>query len=165
MEIAACQLYVDKTHVELNVPIDAKQQKYLLTQSRHYFLSLRVEGSECDLERISGRGVLNILPNKALVVSAELGAYAFQGLVTINRFGSGCVITQYTQLLADEPFALNFSADARRRAVIDTLQSVELIDHFFLLHHAMDALGEFVRSSVVHLREEAVEQQACRTYL
>ncbi len=153
MEIVASQLYGDKTHVALQTPLNAQWQKHLLQTARQYFESLDVEGAECELARVSGRGVLNILPNRALVVSAELGDYGFQGVVSVSRYGPGSVLSLYKLLLADEPFAVNHNVEVRRRSMINILQRVDLVDHFFLLDRAMDAVHEFVVSAL----KEAIE--------
>lgn len=159
MELAACQLYSDKTHVELNMGMSAYTQKYLLKRARMHFGNLDVEGGECELVKVSKRGVLGFLSNRALVVSADLGDFGFQGTVTISRIGSGCVVSQFTQLLADAPFAVNQSVEVRRRALIDTLASMELIEHFFLLESAVESLWEFVKNDVQTLQLEGQPQE------
>ena len=148
MEVVASQLYGDKTHVALQTPLSAQWQKHLVQTAQQYFESLDVEGAECELTRISGRGVLNLLSNKALVVEAELGDYAFRGVLSVSRFGPGSVLGLYKLFIADEPFALNHNAEVRRRAVINTLQDVQLVDQFFLLDKAMDAAHEFIVSTL-----------------
>ena len=150
MELVASQLYGDKTHVEFNVSLTASMQKQLLLAARNYFLGLGIEGAECELERISGRGLLNILPNKALVIYADIGDHTLQGIVTVNRFEHHCVVSVYKQLLADEPFALNYNAEIRRRCVLNVLQDVTLSDYFFLLDRSFDVLWEFVCASVAN---------------
>jgi len=127
VEIVASQLYGDKTHVALQTPLNAQWQKHLLQTARQYFESLDVEGAECELARVSGRGVF--------------------------RYGPGSVLSLYKLLLADEPFAVNHNVEVRRRSMINILQRVDLVDHFFLLDRAMDAVHEFVVSAL----KEAIE--------
>ncbi len=153
MELVASQLYGDKSHTEFNVMLSPGHQKQLLLNTREYFLGLGVEGAECEIERISGRGLFNVLPNKALFVYAELGESAFQAAVTVNRFGPHCVVGLYKLFLSEDPFALNHSQEIRRRAVIDALTAPYLVDHFFLLDQAVEVAWEFARQSVFRQAE------------
>lgn len=148
MELVASQLYGERSRVEFNLTLGGSMQKHLLKQARSYYHGLGIAGAECEVERISGRGLLNILSNRAVVVFAELGEFAFQASVTVNRFEHHCVISLYKSFVAENVFALTHSAEVRRRAIITALGTVDLADHFTLLDHSADMLWQYLCQSV-----------------
>lgn len=148
MELDASQLYADKTWVSTNLSLTAAEKKSLLQAAKEYGDSLKIEDLQCGVEKISSGTILQWHGNKALVVSADFDPFEFQGVLTVNQFGSACVATLYKQWLGDSFFAANHSAEARKRLVIDKLQDLELIDYFFLVDHVIDQISDFLIASL-----------------
>lgn len=151
MELEASQLYADKTWVELTDAPSAAEQRQLLESARQYGLALAVPEVSCTLETISAGGVLQLRRHKALVVSADLGAYCFEGMITLHRFGDASVLALYKQLLGAEFFAVHHSAEARRRSVIQHLGTPEAVALFFLVDRLSDQLADFVQAALSEL--------------
>ena len=148
MELDAGQLYADKTWVQIGIALNAQQKKDLLQAARGYAESLAIEDLECALERTSSGGLLNWGANKALVLSCDLDPYEYLAVYTLNCFNKTCVLGTYKLLYGDSFFAVNQSAEVRRRVVVDKLKDVETVDYFFMLDRAMDQVGEFLQASV-----------------
>jgi hypothetical protein len=148
MELDASQLYADKTTVEFGRELTSAQKKALLQATLSYAKSLGIEGLEVSLEKTSSGGLFSWSSNKALVLSCPLGDFEFNGLLTLQPVKDTCVLGIYKLLLGEELFAVNQSAEVRRRVVINTLRDVEVVDYFFLIDKATDWVAEFLHTGV-----------------
>lgn len=157
MELDASQLYADKTWVSTELSLSAADKKALLQATKEYCDGLAVEDLECALDKLSAGSLLQWGGNKALIISADFDAFEYQGVLTVNQYGAACVASIYKQWLGDSFFAVNQSAEARRRAVIDKLQDLELIDYFFLVDHVIDRVGAYL---VAELTAMGVEPES-----
>src|SRR5690606_32950178 len=117
-----------------------------------YALSLDIEGLDASLEKTSG-GLLNWSTNKAVVLTCPLGDYEFNGVITLQPVKDTCVLGIYKLLYGEPLFAVNQSAEVRRRVVIDKLRDVEVVDHFFLMDKTTDWVAEFLHISVKKILE------------
>jgi hypothetical protein len=151
MELDASQLYADNTWISTELTLSAADKKDLLVAAKEYCDSFDIDDIECSLDKLSSGSILQWRGNKALVVSADFDPFEFQGVLTINQFGSACVATAYKQWLGDSFFAVNHSAEARRRTVIDKLQDLEVIDYFFLVDHVIDQTSDFLIKALKEL--------------
>lgn len=151
MELDASQLYGEKNWVKFNAAPSATQQRQLLESARQYGQGMALPDVTCTLETVSASGVLQLRRNKALVISADLDPYQFEGIITLHCFGDACVLGVYKQLLGAEFFALNHSADARRRSVIQHLGALHAVDFFFLVDKMIDQLGDLTHEALLEL--------------
>lgn len=152
MELDSSQLYSDKTWVATGLALTPADKKGLLLEAKEFCDALAIEDLECSIDKLSGGSILGWGGNKALVISADFDPYEFQSVLTINQFGSACVVSTYKHWLGDSFFAVNHSAEARRRAVVDKLQDIELIDYFFLIDEVIDQVSGFLLCAVKELR-------------
>jgi hypothetical protein len=148
MELEANQLYADKTMVEFGREMTSEQRKTLLQRTLIYANSLGIEGLEASLEKTAGSGLFNWRSNKALVICCPLGKLEYRSVLTLQPTKDLCVLGVYKLLLGEPIFAVNQSAEVRRRAVIDKLRQVEVVDAFFLMDKATDWVAEFLHTSV-----------------
>lgn len=148
MELDANQLYTDKTTVEFGRELTATQRKTVLQRTLNYAISLGIDGLQASLEKTSASGLFNWSPNKALMLSAALGKFDFRGVITLQPTKDLCVLSVYKLIRGDPLFAVNQSAEVRRRAVIDKLRDIETVDYFFLVDKATDWVAEFLHTSV-----------------
>jgi hypothetical protein len=148
MELDASQLYADKTWVRVGAGLNGQLRRELLQAAKEYAESLSIPQFTCALEKTSNTGFLNWGANKALVLRAELKPHIYQGVFTLNSFQDTCVLSLYKLILGDSFFAVNQSAEVRRRAVLDKLRHVETLDYFFMVDKVLDLVGEFLLDSV-----------------
>lgn len=148
MELDSSQLYSDKSWVAVDLVLTVAEKKALLIAAKEFCDQLSIENLECCTEKLSSGSLLQWGGNKALVISADFDPFEFQGVLTINQFGSACVVSTYKQWLGDAFFAVNHSAEVRRRTVVDKLQDIELIDYFFLVDHVIDQVSAFLLAAV-----------------
>lgn len=148
MELDASQLYADKTTVEFGRELTSAQKKALLQAALSYANSLGIEGLEASLEKTSSGGLFSWSANKALVLTCPLGDFEFNGLLTLQPVKDTCVLGIYKLLHGEALFAVNQSAEVRRRVVIDKLRDIEVVDYFFLIDKATDWVAEFLHTSV-----------------
>lgn len=151
MELDSGQLYADKTWVSTELSLTAADKKALLLAAKDYCDSFAIDDLECSVDKLSVGSFLQWGGNKALVLRANFGELEFLGVLTVNPFGGACVASVYKQWLGDSFFAANHSADARRRAVIDKLQDLELIDYFFLIDHVIDKAADYLVAALQEL--------------
>lgn len=151
MELDASQLYADKSWISTELILTAADKKELLQAVKEYCDSFEIDDLECSLDKLSSGSILQWRGNKALVISADFDPFEFQGVLTVNQFGSACVATVYKQWLGDSFFAVNHSAEARKRVVIDKLQDLEVIDYFFLVDHVIDQASDFLIKALKEL--------------
>jgi len=147
MELEVSQLYADKTWVQVGTGLNGQLRRELLQSGKQYLESLAIPQLTGTLEKTSS-SFLGLGSNKALVVRAELKPYVYQGVFTLNSFQHTSVLGTYKLLLGDTFFALNQSAEVRRRVVVEKLRDVEILDYFFLVDKVLDLVGEFLQASV-----------------
>lgn len=160
MELDISQLYADKTWVQVGAGLSGQLRRDLLQAAKEYVESLAIPHLTGTLEKTSNGGFLGWGGNKALVVRAELKPYLYQGIFTLNSFQDTCVLGTYKLLLGDSFFAVNQSAEVRRRAVVDKLHHVESLDYFFMVDKVLDLVGEFLQASVKDLIKEVLPSPA-----
>jgi hypothetical protein len=148
MELEASQLYADKVTVEFGREITPVERKNLLQKTLNYALSLGIEGLDATMEKTSSSGLFKLSGNKTVVLSCEVGKVPFKGVITLQPTKDMCVLGVYKLLQGEPIFAVNQSAEARRRAVIDKLRNVEAVDHFFLVDKAVDWVAEYLHIGV-----------------
>jgi hypothetical protein len=148
MELEASQLYADKVTVEFGREITSVERKNLLQKTLNYALSLGIEGLDASMEKTSGGSLFKWSANKTVVLSCELGKVPFKGIITLQPTKDMCVLGVYKLLQGEPIFAVNQSAEVRRRAVIDKLRNVEIVDYFFLVDRAMDWVAEYLHIGV-----------------
>jgi hypothetical protein len=158
MELEVTQLYADKTWVQVGVGLNGQLRRDLLQAGKEYVESLAIPQLIGTLEKTSNGGFLSWGANKALVVRAELKPYFYQGVFTLNSFQDTCVLGTYKLLQGDSFFAVNQSAEVRRRAVVDKLRHVETLDYFFMVDKVLDMVGEFLQGLVKELVKETVNE-------
>jgi len=148
MELDASQLYADKTAVEFGRALTSAQCKTLLQAALSYAQSLGIDELEAALEKTSPGGLFKWSAPKALVITCPLGDFEFHGILTLQPVQDTCVLGVYKLLQGEALFAVNQSAEVRRRVVIDTLRNIETVDYFFLVDKAVDWVAEFLHTSV-----------------
>lgn len=156
MELEVSQLYADKTWVQVGTGLHGHLRRELLQAGKEYVESLAIPQVLGTLEKTSNGGFLSWGGNKALVVRAELKPYVYQGIFTLNSFEDTCVLGVYKLLHGDTFFALNQSAEVRRRVVVDKLRNVEALDYFFMVDKVLDLVGEFLQALVKDTVKESV---------
>lgn len=153
MELGASTLYADKTWVDTTLSLSGAQKKSLLVAAKGYCDALAVDGVQCDIDKISSASLLQWGGNKGLLIRADFAHFELQGILTLNQYGAACVVSTFKHCVGDEIFALNHSAEARKRAVIDRLQDLERIDYFFLIDHVIDQVSAFLLAAVKQLSQ------------
>lgn len=154
MHLEATQLYGDKTWVEPSLRVSNAQKKALLAAAKQHCDAFGIDGLSCNIEKICGASLRPWGGNKGLVIRAGFVPFELQGTITLNQYGAACVVSVFKQCLGDDIFALNHSAEARRRAVIDVLQDVERIDFFFLVDHLIDQVAAFLLAAVQQCQQD-----------
>lgn len=147
MELAASQLYADKTWVDVGVELTSSDKKRLLQAALEYAESLEIDDLVCSLESTSTGGLFRWGANKALVLKCSLDDYEFTSVITLYNDKKAVVISAYKLLYGDEVFAVNQSAEVRRRVVVDRLRNLETLDRFFILDKTTDLVAEFLQRS------------------
>lgn len=153
MELDASQLYADKTWVCTSLAMSDAEKKALLFSAKEYGESLAILGLKFHIEKLASGSMLRWGGNKGLLIAANFESFEFQGIFTINQFANACVVSVYKQWLGDSFFMVNHSAEARRRVVIDKLQSLELIDYFYLVDYVIDKVSDFLTAALNEMVE------------
>lgn len=155
MELDASQLYADKVTVEFGREITSVERKNLLQKTLNYALSLGIEGLDASMEKTSGGSLFSWSANKTVVLSCALGDVPFKGIITLQPTKDMCVLGVYKLIQGEPIFAVNHSAEVRRRAVIDKLRNIETVDYFFLVDRATDWVAEFLHIGVKEILRPA----------
>lgn len=148
MELDACQLYADKTWVGVDAALTSNGQKTLMQRALAHAETLMDDDISASIEKLSRRQLFYWKTNKALFIGVDFDPYEFHGIITANSFGQDCIVSTYKLLLGDSFFAVNHSQETRRRAVIDALKDVEIIDYFFYIEKLVDRVSDYVVAQV-----------------
>lgn len=160
MELLAEHLFDEQRHVVMHLALAPSIQKQLLAEARRYWLALGIDGLECELCRVSGRGPFQLLANKALVASVALGDGLAQAVLTVSAFRAHTVVGLYQHFLGNAAYPPQQSSEVRRRAVFAELGSVALADEFALVEQAAVHVWQGVCEQVDELATAAASAPA-----
>lgn len=142
-------IYEEKTtvHAYPGADLSGMQRKFLDIGS-DTLESYGLAGVRIGVETVSSGGFFKSKVSEALVLKAQFRPYEFTGVVTVNTFGSVCVIGAYNCLEGQKIFESTSGPKEKKFVLLRKLSNLVSIDYFNALEASVGFAADSIGSAI-----------------
>lgn len=142
-------IYDAKTTVRAYPSADLKgMQSKFLELGQKALKSYNLSDVEITIEDISTGGFFKSKKAAALTLTAHFKPYTFTGVVTVNTFGSLCVIGSYKSLDGQGLFESSKNAKELKLVLLKKLSNLVSIDYFNAIESSVDFAADAIGAAI-----------------